>query len=176
MKRLFLFWLVGCTFVATVPVAAEGKQPAYVGVYEETAEDKAAIKKVISDFQRAIREKDKELLKSLFMHEDILFISPPRQDVIDMVRERDADFMRSHPSQQANITLSFMITEDQDNEERFYNVEIKQDGTFALVHFDYDFVTDGKATNYGFEVWNMFKIDGDWRIASVTWSYNPLSD
>ncbi|WP_417459562.1 YybH family protein [Kordiimonas sp.] len=175
MTRLISLLTVGCMLMVVAPVWAEDEHPSYVGVYKKTAEDKAAIEKVISDFQRAIRDKDKELLKSLFMHEDILFISPPTQDVIDMVRERDADFMRSHPSQQANITLGFMITEDQDNEERFYNVEIKQDGTFALVHFDYDFVTDGTPTNYGFEVWNMFKIDGDWRIASVTWSYNPLT-
>jgi alkyl sulfatase BDS1-like metallo-beta-lactamase superfamily hydrolase len=53
-------------------------------------------------------------------------------------------------------------------EEKFYNVKITQDGNVAWVMFDYEFLVDGKAQNYGVETWQMMKIaDDKWKIASV---------
>jgi hypothetical protein len=58
-------------------------------------------------------------------------------------------------------------------EEKFYNVKITQDGNVAWVMFDYEFLVDGKAQNYGVETWQMMKVaDDKWKIASVMWTMN----
>jgi hypothetical protein len=58
-------------------------------------------------------------------------------------------------------------------EEKFYNVKITQDTNVAWVMFDYEFLIDGKAQNYGVETWQMMKVTGDkWKIASVMWTMN----
>ncbi len=166
MKALVLCVLVA--FGLAVPVFAA---PEYIGTYHSTPEDEAAIRDVISRFDRGIREKDGELLKSTFLHDKILFISPPPQAVIDDVREKyDADFMKVGPMTEAMNFVNFISTTESTVAENFYNIEIKQDQTYAMVTFDYEFVIDGTVTNYGLEVWQLFKVDGRWSIASVNWS------
>ena len=56
-------------------------------------------------------------------------------------------------------------------EEKFYNVNVTQDGSVAWVMFDYQFLRSGTVSNHGVETWQMFKPDGKtWKIASVFWS------
>lgn len=72
--------------------------------------------------------------------------------------------------------MSFVkyITESKEQlEERFYNVKIAQDADLALVLFDYDFRENSKVTNYGIEIWQLFKVEDNWRIISVTWTSKP---
>ena len=40
----------------------------------------------------------------------------------------------------------------------------------GLATFNYDFVINDKVTNSGLEHWQMRKIDGEWKILSVTWT------
>ncbi|WP_262692266.1 Cif family virulence factor [Kordiimonas aestuarii] len=176
MKRFSLIFTALLAFLLPSYVWAKDDSPAYIGRYAENAKDKSAINVVIEKFSKAIEEKDAVLLQSLFMHDDILFISPPTQDVIDTVRKDNPSFMKSHPSKQAEIFANYISTSEATNKERFFNVNIVQDGNFALVYFDYDFLADGKAINHGIEVWNMFRIDDEWRIASVTWSTNMMTN
>jgi len=43
-------------------------------------------------------------------------------------------------------------------------------GTLGLVTLNYDFVDNDKVTNSGLEHWQVCKIDGQWKILSVTWT------
>ncbi len=166
MRTLLLFAILAVGLA--VPLKAT---PDYIGTYHSTPEDEAAIRDVIARFDRGIREKDEGLLKSTFLHDEILFISPPPQTVIDEVREKyDTDFMKVGPMTEAMNFVKFISTTESTVAENFYNIEIKQDQTYALVTFDYEFVMDGTVTNYGLEVWQLFKVDGRWGIASVNWS------
>ncbi|SDD35254.1 MULTISPECIES: hypothetical protein [Kordiimonas] len=170
MKRFLLSAMLLIGLAAPVHAA-----PDYIGTYHSTPEDEAAIREVIARFDRGIREKDGELLKSTFLHDEILFISPPYQAVIDDVRERyDPDFMKVGPMTEAMNFVNFITTTESTVAENFYNIEITQDQTYALVTFDYEFVVDDKVTNYGLEVWQLFKVDGRWGIASVNWSVTML--
>jgi hypothetical protein len=40
----------------------------------------------------------------------------------------------------------------------------------GLAKFNYDFVINDKVTNSGLEHWQVRKIDGEWKILSVTWT------
>src|SRR6266481_5703757 len=87
----------------------------------------------------------------------------------------------------ANITLSSMgigpsqldafakllATSKDKLEERFRNIEVRQDGPLGLVTFDYDFVINDKVHHSGLEVWQVCKIDGQWKILSVAWTIYP---
>jgi hypothetical protein len=49
-------------------------------------------------------------------------------------------------------------------------IEIRQDGDLGLVTFNYDFVINDKIHHSGLEHWQVRKIDGQWKILSVTWT------
>src|SRR5215467_6280030 len=52
----------------------------------------------------------------------------------------------------------------------FRNIEIRQDGPLRLVTLNYDFVINDKVHHSGLEVWQVCKIDGQWKILSVAWT------
>ena len=66
--------------------------------------------------------------------------------------------------------LTLLATSKDKLEERVYNTEIRQDGDLGLVTFNYDFVINGKVHHSGLEHWQVRKIDGQWKILSVTWT------
>lgn len=175
MKRLFLS-LITCLFFQSAIVNAEDV-PDYVGKYTSTAEDTKAINNVIEDFQKAILKKDGDLLKSLFMNEEITFFSPPPQKNVDFLREKhNLDFWESYNFRQSNTFVKFISTGKDQTEERFYNVKITQDNNYGLVVFDYDFRQNGAVLNWGIETWQLFKLDGKWLISTVMWSVNRLEE
>jgi len=169
-QKIFVAFLLVNILGFLSPIAADDT-PAYVGKYSDTIEDIKAIESVVEDFERSIVEKNGALLQGLFLHDDIFFQSAAPQRMIDRVREkRDPEFMKKHSIGAAKGFVKFISESKVMIEERFYNVKITQDADFALVVFDYDFRMDGKVSNYGIETWQMFKVDGKWRIASVVWS------
>src|SRR5260370_1001625 len=58
-------------------------------------------------------------------------------------------------------------------EEKFRNIEIRQGGRVGLVTFNYDFVIHDKVHHSGLEVWEVCKIDGQWRSLAVAWTIYP---
>jgi hypothetical protein len=66
--------------------------------------------------------------------------------------------------------VKFLATSKDKLEEKFRNIEIRQDGPLGLVTFNYDFVENDKVTNSGLEHRQVCKIDGQWKILSVTWT------
>lgn len=57
-----------------------------------------------------------------------------------------------------------------DIEEKFYNVNIIDDGYIASVTFDYSFWYKNKKLNWGKEGWGLIKTNGQWKITSVIFS------
>jgi hypothetical protein len=87
----------------------------------------------------------------------------------DSARKYNAQFDGVSPSQLDGF-VKLLATSKDKLEEKFYNIEIRQDGDLGLVTFNYDFVINGKVTNSGVEHWQVRKIDGQWKILSVTWT------
>jgi hypothetical protein len=145
--------------------------PAFVGKYVTTPEDTAAINKVITDFQTALKTKNVHLLSSLMVSNNILFANPARpEDIKGMQTDYDVNFNGLAPS--GYPAFANMIKREKGVvEERFYNIRINQDANTAVVLFDFDFRLNGVIENHGLETWQMMKDqDNKWKIASVFWS------
>lgn len=169
MRSFFVAGLFAALFSAGVASAAD--VPAYIGRRVSTPEDTQAIRKVIDDFQTAIRTKDVALLTSLVVGENLLWASPPPPAVIKELRGKlGADFNGLREGAFRDFAR-FIGTSKVPVEEKFYNVQITQDANLAWVMFDYEFVQDGRTTNHGVETWQMMKsADAQWKIVSVVWS------
>lgn len=167
----FIASLVISFALACAAGAATAADPAFVGKYVSTPQDTAAINKVITDFQTALKTKNVLLLSSLMMSSDILFSGPARPEQIKNAQAKlDANFNGLSPAGYPQFA-SMIHREKATIEERFYNVRITQDDNTAVVMFDFDFRYNGKIENHGLETWQMMKNkDGDWKIASVFWS------
>ena len=162
--------LLACAFFAA-PLAANASSPAHVSKRISTPSDTQAIEQVIEDFRLAIINKDGKKLSGLVLHSRIPFTSPGDQSVVDRIRERDVNFDGVSVGGFGSFS-NFISTTPDKIEEKFYNVQITQDGPLAFVLFDFEFLANDKITNRGIEHWQLRKTDGKWKIFSVIWSSN----
>ncbi|MBV9482572.1 MAG: hypothetical protein JO249_17745 [Acidobacteria bacterium] len=98
-----------------------------------------------------------------------LFHHTNTQEEVDSARKYNAQFDGIGPSQLDGFAKFLATTKDK-LEETFHNIEIRQDGPLGMVTLNYDFVVNDKVTNSGIEHWQVCKIDGQWKILSVTWT------
>jgi ketosteroid isomerase-like protein len=169
MPSLFKVALFAALLFAGAASAADA--PAYIGRRVSTPEDTQAIRKVIDDFQVAIRTKDVNLLTSLVMGENLLWASPPPPQVIRELKGKLGPDFNGLREGAFRDFARFIGSSKVPVEEKFYNVQITQDANLAWVMFDYEFVQDNRTTNHGVETWQMMKsADGQWKIVSVVWS------
>jgi ketosteroid isomerase-like protein len=155
--------------------AAAADVPAYIGRHTSTPEDQREIAQVVADFQTALKTKNIRELASLMLNADIPWASPPPPEGIRKMREMHDPNANGVRAGGFHDFVRFIRASKVPVEERFYNVKITQDKHVAWVMFDYEFVEDGKAGNYGIETWQMMKnVDGKWKIASVWWTTNML--
>jgi ketosteroid isomerase-like protein len=171
MRRLLLAVLLGSAMLSAV--AAADKPPAYIGQHTSTPQDLQAINKVIDDFQVALKTKNTKLLSTLVLNSNILFDAPGSPRDIAFAHEKYDTTYDGLRAGGYNSFARFISEAKGTVEEKFYNIKITQDANLAVVMFDYEFLEDGKAQNYGIEVWQMMKVaDGKWKIASVMWTMN----
>lgn len=136
-------------------------------------QDTQAINKVIEDFQVPLKTKNTRLLSILVLNSNILFDAPGTPRDVAFGREKyDTTYDGLRAGGYHSFTR-FIEDAKESVEEKFHNVKITQDGNVAWVMFDYEFLMDGKAQNYGVEMWQMMKVaDDKWKIASVMWTMN----
>jgi hypothetical protein len=99
----------------------------------------------------------------------VLFSEIDDQKGVDSARKYNAEFDGIGPSRLADAAKFFSTSKDK-LEEKFRNIESRQDGPLGLATFNYDFVINDKVTNSGVEHWQVRKIDGQWKILSLTWT------
>jgi hypothetical protein len=146
-------------------LSAQGPEPKF----NSNADDLAKIRGVLEEFRQDIIHKDGFALTKLVLNPDVLFHHTNTQEEIDSVRKYDAQFDGTGPSQLDGFAKLLATSKDK-LEERFQNIEIRQDGPLGLVTFNYDFVINDKVHHSGLEVWQVCKIDGQWKILSVAWT------
>jgi ketosteroid isomerase-like protein len=137
--------------------------------YKSNADDLTKIRSVLEEFRQDIIHKDAYALTKLMLNPNILFHSIDNQEAVDSARKYNAQFDGIGPSRLDGFA-KFLSTSKDKLEEKFHNIEIRQDGDLGLVTFNYDFVVNDKVTNSGVEHWQVRKIDGQWKILSVTWT------
>ena len=144
---------------------AQGPEPKF----NSNAEDITKIRGVLEEFRQDIIHKDGYALTKLMLNPNVLFHEIDDQKDVDSARKYNAQFDGIGPSALDGFA-KFLSTSKDKLEEKFHNIEIRQDGNLGLVTFNYDFVINDKVTNSGVEHWQMRKIDGQWKILSVTWT------
>ena len=137
--------------------------------YKSNADDLTKIRSVLEEFRQDIIHKDAYALTKLMLNPNVLFHHINNREEVDSARKYNAQFDGIGPSQLDGFA-KFLSTSKDKLEEKFHNIEIRQDGDLGLVTFNYDFVLNDKVTNSGVEVWQLCKIDGQWKILSVTWT------
>ena len=152
-----------CGFVSHA--AAQGQEPKF----NSNADDLTKIRGVLEEFRQDIIRKDGYALTKLVLNPDVLFHHTNTQEEIDSARKYNAQFDGIGPSQLDGFAKLLATSKDK-LEERFRNIEIRQDGPLGLVTFNYDFVINDKVHHSGLEVWQVCKIDGQWKILSVAWT------
>ena len=154
------------TIALIVPLAHAQRQERK---FNSNAEDLAKIRGVLEEFRQDIIRKDGNALMKLLLNPNVLFHHINGQDEIDSARKKNAQFDGIGPSQLDGFA-EFLATSKDKIEEKFHNIEIRQDGPLGLLTFNYDFVVNDKVTNSGIEHWQVCKIDGQWKILSVAWT------
>ena len=165
MGTVFLALLM-CGLVSQA--SAQAPEPKF----NSNADDLATIRGVLEEFRQDIIRKDGYALTKLVLNPDVLFHHTNTQEEIDSARKYNAQFDGIGPSQLDGFA-KFLATSKDKLEEKFQNIEIRQDGPLGLVAFNYDFVINDKVQHSGLEVWQVCKIDGQWKILSVIWTIYP---
>jgi hypothetical protein len=163
---------VRVAFIALLTCALAGQALAQGPKFKSNADDLAKIGSVVEEFRTDIIHKDGYALTKLMLNPDVLFHHINNQEEVDSARKQSAQFDGLGPSQLDGF-VKFLATSKDKLEEKFHNVEVRQDGDLGLVTFNYDFVINDKVTNSGVEHWQVCKIDGQWKILSVTWTSYP---
>ena len=145
--------------------SAQGPEPKF----NSNADDLTKIRSVLEEFRQDIIHKDGHAITKLMLNSNVLFHSIDNQKAVDSARKYDAQFDGIGPSALDGFA-KFLSTSKDKLEEKFHNIEIRQDGDLGLVTFNYDFVINDKVANSGVEHWQVRKIDGQWKILSVTWT------
>ena len=127
-------------------VLAQGMEPEF----KSNADDITKIRAVLEEFRQDIIHKDGYALTKLLLYPNVLFHHTDTQEEIDSARKLNAQFDGTGPSQLDGF-VKFLATSKDKLEERFRNIEIRQDGPLGLVTFNYDFVENDKVTNSGLE-------------------------
>ncbi len=132
--------------------------------------DKEKIQIVITDFMESIKTKDSLKFYSLFHNEPVLWlgIAKEKSYLVDL---------KSNPNANDYYTSSYkkffknISDKNISYEEKFYNIQIVEDGSIADVSFDYTFWKNNNKQNWGKESWGLIKTGNQWKICSVIFSY-----
>ena len=160
---------MGTVFLALLMLGLAFQASAQEPKFNSNTDDLAKIRGVLEEFRQDIIRKDGYAITKLVLNHDVLFHHTNTQEEIDNARKLDAQFDGIGPSQLDGL-VQFLATSKDKLEEKFQNVEIRQDGPLGLVTFNYDFVVNDKVTNSGIEHWQVCKVDGQWKILSITWT------
>ena len=162
-KKAVVVFIALLTCALAVQALAQGPE------YKSNADDLAKIRTVLEEFRQDIIHKDGSAITKLMLNPDVLFHHINNQEEVDGARKQNAQFDGVGPSQLDGF-VKLLATSKDKLEEKFYNIEIRQDGDLGLVTFNYDFVINDKVHHSGVEHWQVCKIDGQWKILSVIWT------
>jgi hypothetical protein len=162
-------------FVALILCGVASRASAQEPKFNSNTAHLMKIRGVVEEFRQDIIRKDGYAITKLLLNSDVLFHHTNTQEEIDKARKLNAQF-DGIGSSELDGFVEFLATSKDKLEEKFQNIEIRQDGPLGLVTLNYDFAENDKVTNSGIEHWQLCKIDGQWKILSVAWtSYDSHS-
>ena len=131
-------------------------------------DNKAKLQEVLNSFMRCIGTKDSVKFYSLFHSDPIVWVGVYKDKTQQKRLEKDASALNYKTSDYKTWFRS--ISTGTPKEEKFYNINMVEDGNIASITFDYSFWADNKKGNWGKESWGLVNINGEWKITSVIFS------
>lgn len=123
------------------------------------AEDRAAVLGVVEAFMAGLAARDAEAMSALVTEPGFLAMVEGREG-----GDRTAlDSMEEVIESLANIPVPV--------EEPIYDPHVMSDGLVAMVWAPYDFLIQGNRSHCGVDIFSLIKVDGEWKIATVTYSH-----
>lgn len=129
--------------------------------------NKKEIKKVLNTFMECLVKKDSVKFYSLFYTDPVVWVGVEHQKTFAESLKKDSAAKDNYKSDYKSFYRYFYTKEI---EEKFYNIQILENGYIATVLFDYSFWNKGKKSNWGKESWALIKTSGLWKITSVIFS------
>lgn len=143
-KILILLVALGATSVANA-----------AGTYEE----KAAVAKLLDNVFNAMRAGDDETLKTLILEDTKLDRITPDQPVERGVSADWIGWVATLSPGQAD--------------EQIFDVEINVEGPLAIAWAPFTIAINGKPTSCGINVFNLVKMEGEWKVAYLIDTHTP---
>lgn len=144
-------------------------------------QDEAGIRAVIESFRTAIIEKDRARFLDLFVQQDVPWQSVLEDRSLAQIRAKHPEAIKARFKRENNPVafIDGIVASRNTTEETFSDIRIESDGDVATVTFDYQFLSNGRATNRGKECWLMVRTEAGWKITSLAYSVvlpPPASD
>ena len=156
--RLLPFMLLAA--MAPAAIAVPPPPAAFAGRHEATAQDRAAIERLLDAYRAAVKNGDEAGFAALLVNERVPFLTVETA-ALGRAQAKDVDVQR-YPDFRAAVFGS-----GKHYEQRFDNVRILQDGALAQVSLDFVTVAAGTGSGgYGWKTLELLKVAGGWRIAS----------
>lgn len=136
-------------------------------VFCQNNENIKEIKQVLSTFMECLVKKDSVKFFYLFHKDPVTWVGVTQQMSFADELKKDSNAKDNFSDSYKEFYRNFYKSEI---EEKFYNVQIVEDGYIASVIFDYSFWYKNKKLNWGKESWGLIKTNGQWKITSVIFS------
>lgn len=156
-------------YLLAVVLAAGLSQTATASV----AESEAEIRQVVENFRISIINKDKELFTSLFFSENVPFVAVFSDEMLSKKRVEKPSYPAAVDLGQYGPPVT-MISDEDSQEEKIWDINVQSDGYLASVHFNYSDHENGKKKAWGTESWSMVKVGADWKITSVSFTVTEV--
>jgi hypothetical protein len=134
--------------------------------------DHPEIRAVIESFRTSIIQRDKPRFLSLFVHEDSPWQTVFSDESLAQIRIKRPEAIKARfkPENNPITFIDGIVKSKNTSEETFSNIKIDTDGDVATVSFDYSFLSNGRATNWGRECWLLVRTEGGWKITTLAYS------
>jgi hypothetical protein len=140
---------------------------------ESNLSNEQDIKDVIETFRVSIINKDKETFKTLFYNESTPWIAVFSDEMVDAKRKIKADFPNTVNFGRFGSPVG-MISDDDKQEEKIWDIKIDTDGYLASVHFNYSDHRNDIKKAFGTEAWDLVKDGESWKIVSVKYTVTEV--
>lgn len=125
------------------------------------------LKKLISEFKGAIKEKNERKFLELFYDHTVVFVGINPDKRKGSMPSNNGVMYSTHVG-----FIGWIVSSEKEITEKMWDINIQTDGDIASIYFKYSFHMDNKKSNYGDETWSLIKTTEGWKIASVLFSAN----
>ena len=164
MRRLLLTMSLTACLFGHAPSRA---QETYASRRLTSPDDLKAILQIVTKYEDAVKTRNTKALSTFVLNDNILFtvmVDGKKKQEINNSSDVNFDGIRY-----GGYTgfAQLLVSSKETIEEKFYNVNVTQDGPVAWVMMDYQTLRGGTVSDHGVETWQMFKPDGK------TWGWTP---